>query len=236
MMSSVNCKLPNILILVADDLGYGDVSYVSPGRGQTPHLDALASSANSVRFDRFYSTSNICSPTRMSIMTGRMPKRDCLYRLDNKSTRMNKRSKSRNTLGSLSKSLPQLVQEASNNSYTTFFAGKWHLGGINSAETYYTEFISNPGTIGFDEWYTTSQGGFTSNIDCACYEDDKVCTNLYGGHYAAFGYRREQKWLRKINKYYCTEIYQGNASLPLVGVCERISAKRTNMVYCRIPG
>jgi hypothetical protein len=65
---------PNIIIILADDLGFGDVDYNcnnSTGMcAQTPNLSSLAKSEHSVIFHRFYATAGICSPTRASILTG----------------------------------------------------------------------------------------------------------------------------------------------------------------------
>ena len=64
---------PNIVILYADDLGYGDVRCYNPDRGRipTPHVDRLA--AEGVRFTDYHCTAASCSPSRGSIMTGRYP-------------------------------------------------------------------------------------------------------------------------------------------------------------------
>ena len=63
---------PNIILVMADDMGWGDPSYNS-GWINTPALDAMA--AEGLRFDRFYSASAVCSPTRGSCLTGRHPLR-----------------------------------------------------------------------------------------------------------------------------------------------------------------
>ena len=62
---------PNILFILADDLGYGDVSCYNPeSKVQTPHLDRLA--REGLLFTDAHSPSTVCTPTRYSIMTGRM--------------------------------------------------------------------------------------------------------------------------------------------------------------------
>ena len=63
---------PNILLILADDLGYGDVACYNPeSRIPTPNLDQLA--ANGMRFTDAHSPCTVCTPTRYSLMTGRMP-------------------------------------------------------------------------------------------------------------------------------------------------------------------
>ena len=73
MVNTVGCKTsperPNILIILADDLGYSDIGAYG-GEIQTPHLDTLAT--NGVRFRQFYNTGRCC-PTRASLLTGRYP-------------------------------------------------------------------------------------------------------------------------------------------------------------------
>ena len=59
---------PNVILLMADDLGWGDVAYNNNEVVQTPHLDALA--REGLRFDRFYAAS-VCSPAQASCLTGR---------------------------------------------------------------------------------------------------------------------------------------------------------------------
>ena len=62
---------PNLVIILVDDLGYGDLSSYGASDLQTPAIDALA--ASGMRFDRFYANSSVCSPTRASLLSGRYP-------------------------------------------------------------------------------------------------------------------------------------------------------------------
>ena len=66
-----NSAKPNILVILADDLGYGDVQCYNPQRGKipTPHIDRLA--AQGMRFTDGHSSSGVCSPTRYTLLTGR---------------------------------------------------------------------------------------------------------------------------------------------------------------------
>lgn len=86
---------PNFILLMSDDMGVGDVSYNNvssrinmPGAGgeeyivnppRTPNIDAMASSQNSIIFNRFYAGSGVCSPTRSAVLTGRTPDRECIF-------------------------------------------------------------------------------------------------------------------------------------------------------------
>jgi len=68
-----NQNFPNIILVTADDLGYGDVACYGNPTVLTPHLDEMANAG--IRFERFYSTAPVCSPTRGSCLTGRHPYR-----------------------------------------------------------------------------------------------------------------------------------------------------------------
>src|SRR6187401_2929276 len=64
---------PNVIIILADDLGYGDIGAFGATDIRTPNIDRLAS--NGLKLTSFYSTSPVCSPTRAGLLTGRFPRR-----------------------------------------------------------------------------------------------------------------------------------------------------------------
>src|SRR6476646_9776582 len=64
---------PNIILVMADDQGWGDMAYNGHRVVKTPNFDKMA--ATGLRFDRFYTAAPVCSPTRASVMTGRHPNR-----------------------------------------------------------------------------------------------------------------------------------------------------------------
>ncbi|MEY3950077.1 MAG: hypothetical protein RJB43_1432, partial [Verrucomicrobiota bacterium] len=70
-LCAADARKPNILIILADDLGYGDIRAYNPTRGKipTPHLDKLA--AEGMRFTDGHSSSGVCSPSRYTLLTGR---------------------------------------------------------------------------------------------------------------------------------------------------------------------
>lgn len=119
---------PNIIIVLADDQGWGDMAYNGHPVLQTPNFDNMASSG--LRFDRFYAAAPVCSPTRGSILTGRHPNRFGCFTWGH-------------TLRPQEVTLAQALKTAG---YVTGHFGKWHLG------TVYTGSPVNPGASGFDEW------------------------------------------------------------------------------------
>lgn len=106
---------PNIVVIVADDLGYADVGF-NPAHGPevvTPHLDRLAK--ESVICRQGYVTGNVCSPTRTALMTGRYQQRLGLYTAGEAGSGVPMQEKI----------FPQFLQPAG---YTSMQIGKWHLG------------------------------------------------------------------------------------------------------------
>lgn len=111
-------ELPNIVVLYADDLGYGDVQCYNPDRGKipTPHIDQLA--AEGMRFTDGHSSSGVCSPSRYTILTGRYHWRTRLQSGIVGLWGVPLITPDRMTIGSLAKQ----------HGYRTACIGKWHLG------------------------------------------------------------------------------------------------------------
>ena len=119
---------PNILLVMADDQGYGDAGFTGHPFVRTPHLDAMARAG--VVFNRFYAAAPVCSPTRASVMTGRTPMRTNVpnhghYLRPHEIT------------------IAEALKEAG---YVTGHFGKWHIGSVQA------ESPTSPGGQGFDEW------------------------------------------------------------------------------------
>ena len=111
-------KIPNIVLILADDLGYGDVRcYNEQSKVPTPHIDRLA--RDGMRFTDMHSPCTVCTPTRYSLMTGQMP-----FRVPNGGTVFTGvGGPSLITPGRLT--LPSMLRD---NGYTTGCIGKWHVG------------------------------------------------------------------------------------------------------------
>ena len=145
---------PNIILILADDLGYGDISaYNEHSQIPTPSLDSLA--ARGMRFTAAHSSSAVCTPSRYGILTGQYSWRTWLKK---------------GVLEGYDKSLidpdtPTIASFLKSNGYNTVAVGKWHLGFGSKAET---EFLNppdvRPTTLGFDEFY-----GIASSLDIPPY-------------------------------------------------------------------
>lgn len=120
---------PNIVLIVADDLGYADLS-CQGGRVPTPHLDQLA--AEGTRFTSFYVAQAVCTASRAALLSGCYPNRVSLEGALNHT--------SRNGIHPDELLLPEMLRELG---YATAIVGKWHLG---------TAAQFNPLKNGFDEW------------------------------------------------------------------------------------
>lgn len=125
---------PNIVFILADDLGYGDLATYGHRHIKTPHLDKLAEEG--IKFTNFYSPSPLCSPSRAGFLTGRTP-----YRTGIKSWIPQGEDI---YLHPEEKTIATLLKEQG---YQTFLAGKWHLNG-GLADAKHTQ----PDQHGFDKW------------------------------------------------------------------------------------
>ncbi len=107
---------PNIVIMLADDLGYGDLGFHGCTDIRTPHLDGLAQGG--VRFEHAYANAPVCSPTRAALLTGRYQQRAGIGHV------INAREKDRGmTLDAML--LPEVLKP---HGYASGIIGKWHLG------------------------------------------------------------------------------------------------------------
>ncbi len=135
-------RRPNVVLVMADDQGWGDTGYNGHPELKTPNLDDLAKSG--LRFNRFYTGHFNCSPTRATVMTGRHPDR----------------------MGTFSPGSPIRAQELTvakvlqSAGYATGHFGKWHLNGKNGdkntteipGRAILADDSLSPGKMGFDEW------------------------------------------------------------------------------------
>ena len=116
-VSTTAAERPNILLILADDLGYGDVKCYNPeSKVTTPHLDRLA--GEGMRFTDAHSPSTVCTPSRYSILTGKMA-----FRIDYRGVFTGVGGPCLISKDQLT--LPQMLREKG---YATALMGKWHVG------------------------------------------------------------------------------------------------------------
>jgi arylsulfatase A-like enzyme len=128
-----NKSKPNVVFILVDDLGYHDFSYTGSNFYETPNIDSLAQ--RSIVFTQGYASSRVCSPSRASIMLGQHTARHGISDWigartgeDWRKTKRHDRMLPAEYKQHLNSNDTTLAEAFKQNGYTTFFAGKWHLG------------------------------------------------------------------------------------------------------------
>ena len=138
-INSLSAAKPNVVLVMADDQGWGQMGYMNHPALKTPHLDAM--SENGLRLDRFYAGGPVCSPTRATVLTGRTHDRTGVFDHGY-------------ALRIQEKTLGQAMKRAG---YATGHFGKWHLNGLRGpGAPIFKEDSHHPGAFGFDEWLSVT--------------------------------------------------------------------------------
>lgn len=140
---------PNIILMMADDLGYADLSCYGSKETNTPHLDKLASQG--MRFTDFYAACGVCSPSRAALLTGRFSLRAGVYSWVHESQNMHLRREE-----------ITIAERMKAAGYSTGHVGKWHLGYdlVKDSGPKPT-----PADQGFDHWMATGNNALPSHKD-----------------------------------------------------------------------
>ncbi|MGJ8642430.1 MAG: sulfatase-like hydrolase/transferase [Luteolibacter sp.] len=138
---------PNIVVFLADDMGWGDSSCYGSEIIKSPNLDKLASQG--VRFTQAYAACGVCSPSRSAILTGRTPYRNGVW--------AHLSGKGPAHLRTSEITYPKLLKEAG---YETCHVGKWHL---NSQQQFNNPEYPQPGDHGYDYWMATHNNASPSH-------------------------------------------------------------------------
>ena len=160
---------PNIIYVLADDLGYGDVNVFNEnGKIKTPHLDKMA--AEGMIFTDAHTSSSVCTPTRYGILTGRYNwrsklKKSVLFGYDN---------------ALINKNRTNVASMLSEHGYHTAFIGKWHLGwnwskDENGVVDFTLPITNSPNDLGFDYAY-----GHVASLDIPpyVYIENEIATSI----------------------------------------------------------
>lgn len=136
---------PNVVIFLVDDMGWGDLACYGHPVIQSPNLDRFATEG--VRFTQAYSACGVCSPSRASILTGRTPYRNGVWRWipGGHSTHLRESEIT----------LPELLKA---NGYATCHVGKWHLNGKFNDDAQ-----PQPDDHGYDHWFATQNNASPSH-------------------------------------------------------------------------
>ena len=130
---------PNIILIMTDDQGWGQTGYYNHPALKTPNLDEMA--RNGIRFDRFYAGAPVCSPTRASVLTGRVNDRTGVFDHGY-------------ALRTQEKTIAQALKKVG---YSTGHFGKWHLNGLRGpGAPILKDDPYSPGKFGFDYWLSTT--------------------------------------------------------------------------------
>lgn len=182
--SIVNKKkgpVPNIIIYLTDDLGYGDLGCYGNPINMTPAIDKFATQG--VLLTDCHSAGTVCSPSRAGLLTGRNPYRSGFYYLQGAS-------------GTYLKSDEITIAEVLKSSgYETAFIGKWHLSRLEKTKR---PDEPNPGDQGFDYWFATTHNAFDGPKDYKRFIRNGKETGAVSGWYCDVLTEEATKWLTGI--------------------------------------
>lgn len=137
MASAASPDRPNVIVILVDDMGYGDLASYGHPTWRTPHLDRMA--AEGQRWTNFYAAANVCTPSRAALLTGRWPVRNGM-------TSDRRRVLTARAAGGLPPTEITMAEMLKEQGYRTGAIGKWHLG-------HQAQFL--PTRQGFDFFYGT---------------------------------------------------------------------------------
>ena len=173
---------PNIVVILADDMGWGDSATYGHELIQTPNLDKLASQG--VRFTQCYSACGVCSPSRSAILTGRTPYRNGVYRHLSGNHEAHLRA--------TEITYPKLLRAIG---YETCHVGKWHL---NSKPQFNTPGYPQPGDHGYQYWMATHNNADPSHRNPNNFVRNGVPVGELQGFSAQLVAAEASRWLSEI--------------------------------------
>lgn len=148
-------ELPNIVVVLCDDLGWGDLENYGHPHIKTPRLMEMAE--DGIQFSSFYSAAPVCSPSRVGLLTGRIPNRAGVYDWIPGMSPDKPITKSRQQVQMRAEefTIAEMLKGAG---YATCLSGKWHCNAIFNSERQ-----AQPGDHGFDHWFATQNNAGPSH-------------------------------------------------------------------------
>lgn len=143
---------PNIVVILCDDLGYGDLSSFGHPVIKTPNLDKMAE--DGIKFTSFYSAAPVCSPSRAGLLTGRSPNRAGIYDFI-PGPRKSEDCRDLVHLQAHEQTIPAMLKTVG---YSTCLSGKWHCSSYFNSDKQ-----PKPGHFGFDHWFATHNNASPSH-------------------------------------------------------------------------
>ena len=169
---------PNILVILVDDLGYGDLGVYDHPTIRTPNIDRLA--AEGIRFTDFYSAAPVCSPARAAFLTGRIPVRTGIYDWIPPGSDMH--------LSAEEATVAEILRAAG---YQTSMFGKWHLNGALDTDQ------PQPDDHGFNHWFATAGFAMPTHLNPVNFVSDGEEVGPTEGYACQIVTDEAIRWLRE---------------------------------------
>ena len=196
----VAAEQPNFIVFLADDLGWGDLGCYGHPKIQTPNLDKFASEG--VRFTQAYAACGVCSPSRSSILTGRTPYRNGVWRwLPSKNVAHLRESEV---------TIPETLKPLG---YQTMHSGKWHLNGYFNSDVQ-----PQPDDHGYDWWFATQNNAAPTHKDPVNFVRNRKEVGPLKGFSAPLVAEEASNWLkneRDASKPFFVTVWTHEPHLPI---------------------